>query len=550
MATLASVNETLLSQNEILKDTQQSVARSNNLLLKTLDQQMKAANMARLKDLEANREGGRFKAVAGGIGTAGSAISGAASRAGSGLQGLLGNIGSFLTPAALAALPGILAGTLLRRGIPALAVGVFSDEIADFLLGPDANREMRDQVSKAIQFGAAGSLLGKRFALIGAAAGFLIDDEVAKQLTEVGKSFGAMLGMDIKNLDDLKSVMMSIGTFLRENLKSGLEGINLLLNGEIAKFFGIGEGESKVGGTLMTLAALGAIFAGPGAVVKGGLLFAINAAKVLWGGAKLLSAITGLTALGNSLVGAAPAAGAAAARSGGGMLLKVAGGVLRFAGPLGAIIGIATLGYAVGEWFKTTDMYKQLAAEQDVREQESQAFQGALQQRIDAGMDPEQAKAEVQALQIARTDGGFGQRYGQETVREYKGEVVGSQNFMQKLNQLEKLEPILIQQGNAAKLKELEERRAALRALEESKKPVMAAPAPTSGVSIRNETMPNNAPPGQPMIVDGSTNTTNNIGNSNTTLSAPPPSAGQNDDYSNALGSRGSLNLSTSGYLN
>ena len=52
----------------------------------------------------------------------------------------------------------------------------------------------------------------------------------------------------------------------------------------------------------------------------------------------------------------------------------------------------------------------------------------------------------------------------------------------------------------------------------------------------------------KPMIVDGSTNTTNNIGQSNTTLSAPPPSAGQSDDYSGALNSR--MNLSTSGYLN
>ena len=45
----------------------------------------------------------------------------------------------------------------------------------------------------------------------------------------------------------------------------------------------------------------------------------------------------------------------------------------------------------------------------------------------------------------------------------------------------------------------------------------------------------------KPMMVDGSVNTTTYIGQSSTTLSAPPPSAGQTDDYSGALRTRASL---------
>ena len=545
MANLKAVNETLLSQNEILIDTQKSVLATNNLLSKTLESQLKAASMARLKDLEKDREGGRFKAVAGGLGAAGGAIKSGAEKGLGSIQGMLGKIGSFLTPAALMALPGILGGVLLKRGIPALAVGLFADEIADFLLGPEADKAMRDQVSQAIQFGAAGSLLGKRFALIGAAAGFLIDEEVAAQLTEVGKSFGNLLGADIANLDDLKGVMLSIGTFLRETLKGGLDGINDLLNGRIAEFFGIGEGENKVFKTLGLIAGLGLVLA-PGATLgamgflgKKTLGLGIKALTLLWG--KVPAVLRGLGLLGTAItasagVGTAGAAGAGAAASRGGMLLKIAGGVLRFAGPLGAIITIASIGYAVGEWFKTTEMYKDLAEAQSKREDESVAFNEIVNAQLEAGASEQEAKTMARLA----TSAGQGQDFtldgqaaaGKSNVQGVQGQEIGGDAFMAELKRLEALEKSM----GAEKFSRipLGQNLAALRSelsMQAARQSAMTAPRPTSGTSIRNETMLSNAPPGQPMIVDGSTNTVNNVQSSNPAIAMRTPQPTQYNSW-------------------
>lgn len=420
MANLTAVNQTLSSQNEILLETQEGIARTNSLLVESLDRQAKAASFAKLQRLEDKSEGGRFKQVAGGLTAAGGAIKSGVERGAGGLQGMLGKMGAFLTPAALMALPRILGSVLLRRGIPALAVGVFSDEIAEFLLGPDAKKDMKEQVSKAIKFGAAGSLLGKRFALIGAAAGFLIDDEVAAQLKTTAVSFGKLFDTDIKSLDDLKEkVLEPMGKFLRGGLTRGLEGINDLLNGDIKKFFGAVDGpagqpgENKVFATLGLLTGLGLLIS-----PKGTLGVAILAAKAVWGTAKFLSSITGLTALGNSILGAGAAAPGAAARGAQGFASRVAGGIGRtglfasagraiaFMGPAGLVIagaaGLTYLGMVAGEAFQTTDMYRDLLADQKKREEESKATNEAIKQRIDAGMDPLEAEREVRALQLAR----------------------------------------------------------------------------------------------------------------------------------------------------
>lgn len=476
MASLSDINQTLLGQNEILIDTRSRVERTNDILKKSLESQFRLLNMNKLKEGETKLEANNKSS--GMLTKIGSSIKGAKD----GTSRIFRNIGEMLTPAALAALPAILGRTLLTKGIPALAVGVFADEIASFLVGPETEKELRDQVAKAIQGGAIGSLFGKKFAVIGAAAGFIIDDEMKKKIVELAKSIGTLIGADVTSFEDIKGLMVTIGTFLRENLKKGLDGINNLLNGDIKKFFGMGEGpggqgENQVLSTLGLLTSLGLLISPRGTIGA-----AILTAKALWGGAKLLSSITGLTALGNSLVGAAPPAAGAArgARSGpfgraaGRMgLFASAGRAIAFMGPAGLVIagaaGLTYLGMVAGDAFKTTDMYKDLLEKQKKREEESKAFKEAVQQRIDAGMSPEKAEAEVQALGIARSDGGFGQRSGKETIREYKGEVVGSQNFMTKLDQLEKLEPILIKQKNEAKLKELAERRAALKAFNDSK---------------------------------------------------------------------------------
>jgi hypothetical protein len=521
---LKQVNATLMAQTEVLRDTQASIFSTNNLLTKSLEGQLKAASMTRLKDIEKDREGGKFKAVAGGIGTAGSKVAGAAQSGIGSLQGMLGKIGSFLTPAALMALPGILGGVLLKRGIPALAVGLFSDEIADFLLGPEANKEMRDQVSKAIQFGAAGSLLGKRFALIGAAAGFLIDDEVAKQLTEVGKSFGNMLGMDIKNLDDLKAVMTSIGVFLRDNLGKGLEGINQLLNGDIKAFLGIGEeGGGNLLSTIGTLGALGLVFAPSatfsvaGGLFKGSLKTIIGAISLLWKGVP--AALGALGLLGQTIGSAATGATAkgVAGKAAGGLSVVGRGLGAMLMGPAGAIIGIGVLTAAGISAFAETEMGKAMIKKFD----EEGGHGGDIAGEAAYFEDPS-TTVEKPFIQTEQ-DNALRQTY----VRAMERSEPGSDYYELNKKALERLDRKMVDPGLA-------------------KAAGLSAPPPSHAQQLKTDAM-NNGSSNQPMIVDGSNNTTNNIGQSNTTLSAPPPSAGQNDDYSGAVNSR--MNLSTSGYL-
>jgi len=527
---LKQVNATLLAQTDVLRDTQQSILSTNNLLTKSLQGQLKAASMERLKDLEKQREGGRFKAVAGGIGAAGGKVVDSAKSGLGSLGGMLGKLGGFLTPAALAALPGVLGGILLKRGIPALAVGIFADEIAEFLLGPEASGELKDQVTRAIQGGALGSLLGKKFALIGAAAGFLIDDEVAKQLLEVGKSFGTLIGADITNLNDLKGMMESIGKFLRENLKSGLEGINKLLNGEIASFFGIDgkEGGGNVLSTLGLLSGLGMLFA-PATTLKVGLAATIGSLQALWGvGGYVLKGLGSLVGLGNSIGDAGvmpggpgrkgakpPAKFPGFAMKGGNLVMAGAS----FLGPIGLVVAsgalLAGLGVAVAA----------AASEKAERER----YEGA---GVDyAGPGFEKDVPDLMSTEFGEEPTYLGTEAERERLKLYdlSKDGLSADRFKGTLGF--RLTGYTTEERQQAKQVEIE----AEKYLRMLKRPAYELQEPDWYKARNQSAMGAN----QPVVVDGSTNTTNNIGQSNTTLSAPPPSAGQRDDYSNALQSRG-----------
>lgn len=533
---LKQVNATLLAQTDVLKDTQKSIFATQNLLSKSLQGQLKTASMTKLKDLEKQREGGRFKAAAGGISAA---VSSGAQKGLGSIQGMLRNIGSFLTPAALMALPGILGGVLLKRGIPALAVGIFSDEIADFLLGPEADKEMRDQVSNAIKFGAAGSLLGKRFALIGAAAGFLIDDEVAGQLTELGKSFGNMLGMDIKNLDDLKGVMMSIGEFLRGSLKGGLEGINQLLSGDIKGFLGIGEeGGGNLLATLGTLAGLGLVFA-PGTTLKFGfglgklgLKAGILAVTGIW---KLVPAALGaLGLLGQTVGSAGKGAGVKGAlgKAGGALLTLGRFGTMFAMGPAGAIVLAAGAGFAFTEWFKSTELGKDLmrrgeeaSAElnKDVLGQEGRELAETTVSDADLGI------VETKPFIQTEQDNALRQTY----IRAMERSEPGSSTYELNKKALERLEAKMVDPGLRKALAD--------QPPSPPSQPVVTAPPPSSGMSIRNESaasQKNNTPiVNAPSISDNST-TVN--APTNNAVSIPATSSGQYDRYEAWLDERGS----------
>lgn len=560
---LKQVNATLLAQTDVLKDTQKSVLATQGLLAKSLDAQFKAASMAKLKDLEAQREGGRFTKVAGGLGAAGGAIRSGAEKGLGSISGMLSKIGSFLTPAALAALPGILGGILLKRGIPALAVGIFADEIAGFLLGPEASGELRDQVARAIQGGAIGSLLGKKFAIIGAAAGFLIDDEVAKQMLEVGKSFGSLIGADIKNLDDLKGMMLSIGNFLRDNLKAGLEGINLLLNGQIAEFFGIGEGENKLFSTLGLIAGLGLVLA-PGATLgamgflgKKTLGLGLKALTVLWSGVPAVLRSLGL--LGTAIT-ASGATGAATSLTStatkGATMFSVAGRGLgaMLMGPAGAIIGLGVLTAAGISAFAETEMGKRMIA----KFEEEGGHAGDIAGEAAYSEDPGPKEGSVSYSELL-------DRASLELESASGARAAQLQNRISMLKDLKMASPnggILA--ASAADVTDADiagMHKYMANAIKKSKSSQLTSSpgfgsgglvddpdqarytgvSSSAGYLLKDQTAMATREREQRGlgIVDASTNTTNNIGQSNTTISAPPPSAGQRDDYSNALQSRG-----------
>jgi len=224
MTTLADVNATLGATNIALAGVATNTEKTNEGIVDFLDYLKGKDAVERRQEIENKRETRPLlknlktgaAAIGGGLVTAGKSTFGF----GKGLLSKLAIPAGFLT----GFLTNLLSSKLLRFGVAGLGV-MFGDEIAEFLTGPDAEKEVKNQVSGAIKGGALGLLLGPRFAIIGSILGGLFaDKEVDKQ---AGELVDTLRDMEI-SVPSMTKVFKTINT----GVADGLKGINSLLKGE------------------------------------------------------------------------------------------------------------------------------------------------------------------------------------------------------------------------------------------------------------------------------------------------------------------------------
>ena len=226
MTTLAEVNASLGVTNIALSDVAKEQKETNKGISKFVEFMQDKDTRDRREDIEETRE--RKASVISRVGAGAGAIgSGAVNlgKRGFGLgKDLFSKLGGIL-PVGLAGafLTSLLGSKLFRGGIAGLGV-LFGDRIAEMLTGPDAKKEVKDQLSGAIKGGALGFLLGPRFALIGAALGGLLSNK------EIDQQVGRLM----TNLKDLQVKFPALGKFftsITSGIAGGLESINKLLEG-------------------------------------------------------------------------------------------------------------------------------------------------------------------------------------------------------------------------------------------------------------------------------------------------------------------------------
>ena len=279
-ATLADVNTTLGVTNIALSSVVSEQKETNKGISAFVDFiKNKDADDSR-RELEDKRES---KPILKSVGAGASAIGGGLVSAGKSTfgfgKGLLsklaipaGFVGGFLTS--------LLSSKLLRGGIAGLGF-MFGDEIAEMLTGPNAKKEVKDQVAGAIKGGALGFLLGPRFGLIGAILGGLIkNDQVDKEAGEL-----------VKTLEDMKITLPSLsGIFksINTGVADGLKGINALLKGNFSVDSTV-DALKLLGGAAFLISPAGSLF----------LLRGMAKSRV----GRVLMAIAGLGVAANSIFG-------------------------------------------------------------------------------------------------------------------------------------------------------------------------------------------------------------------------------------------------------
>ena len=246
MTTLAAVNNTLVAQNEVLLGIAKNTDRTGDRLESFLAQ----FKTDRLKDLEKERESkrsaaGMVQAAAGSVNQERKNISDGLGRFFDKL-GLGGGLGAgaalgFLTTAG---------ARLVTRGIPGLLAIGFADEIADYLLGPNGEGDVKKAIEGAITGGAIGALFGLRAGIIGALLGGLASNEGVKtQLKELDTNVRDLLkGLGI-NIDG--SLAKTGLSYLTTTITDGLKGVNAILKGDFK------AAADNIGATLTLLASIG-----------------------------------------------------------------------------------------------------------------------------------------------------------------------------------------------------------------------------------------------------------------------------------------------------
>ena len=289
MTTLAEVNATLGVTNIALSSVAKEQKETNEGISKFVEFMKDKDTLDRREEIEEKRERKAtvISSIGSGAAAAGGAIAGAGKKGFGLTKDLFGKLGSVL-PVGLAGafLTSLLGSKLFRFGIAGVGLA-FGDQIAEFLTGPDAKKEVKDMLGGAIKGGAIGFLLGPRFALIGSILGGLLQNEKIDE--EAGKL--------ITNLKDLQVKFPALGTFftgITGAIGSGLESINKLLDG---------TSENKVTDIAKSIALIGGVAAllMPGKIL--GLLAAATRLMVTTPAGIALLAIAGGGVAINKLIG-------------------------------------------------------------------------------------------------------------------------------------------------------------------------------------------------------------------------------------------------------
>jgi len=251
MTTLADVNATLGVTNIALAGVSKNTEKTNEGITGFLDYLKGKDATDRRREIETSRETKPIlKSITGGAATIGGGLVSAGKSTfgfGKDVLGKLalpaGFLGGFLTS--------LLSSKLLKGGILGLAF-MFGDEIAEMLTGPDAKKEVKDQVAGALKGGAVGFLFGPRFGLIGTILGGLLANE------EIDQQAGNL----IKTLEDMKITLPSLsGIFksINEGVADGLKGINAILKGNFSVDSTV-DALKLLGGAAFLISPAGSLF--------------------------------------------------------------------------------------------------------------------------------------------------------------------------------------------------------------------------------------------------------------------------------------------------
>lgn len=224
MTTLADVNATLGATNIALSGVSKNQEETNKGINSFLDylQDKDAADRRRQIEDDREKKASVLQRAGAGAAAAGRGLLSAGRATGGFLSSLFDKI---KLPFAVGAsfLSGILGAGLLKNAIRGIGV-VFGDEIANFILGDKASKEIKEMVGGAISGAAIGSFFGPRFMLIGGLIGALSKDQ---KIREEGKKLYDSLDNLLKGFGGLEGIFKKI----REGIGDGLKGINNLLKG-------------------------------------------------------------------------------------------------------------------------------------------------------------------------------------------------------------------------------------------------------------------------------------------------------------------------------
>jgi len=219
MASLSDVNQTLMDQNDSLKDIAQNSVETKNLILKQLQ------NTTGFKAIERQQESSINRTITG--------ASGVATGAMKGVGNALGNLTGLFQKGGMVGLLALLAKGLITRGVPALLMTSFSDNIAEYLAGEDGSDEVKGVIERSIIGGSLGFLLGWRGALVGSLLGALLTDENRAKLSELGENFASLASEWNLTLPSFESTL----NFITNTFGGALDFINNIISGDFSEAF-------------------------------------------------------------------------------------------------------------------------------------------------------------------------------------------------------------------------------------------------------------------------------------------------------------------------